>query len=134
MPRIDNVKRIKIEDFPADQQELGSRIAEVYNFFAEQVTNVLNGNVDFENLNENILTFEVTVNSSGTPIDNNRFLSSTGLQGVTVIRAINLTNSINFPTGTPFVSFTASGTGVYTINNISNLPANNKFRLTLRLI
>lgn len=134
MPRIDSVKRIKIEDFPEDQQELGARIAEIYNFFAEQVTNTLNGNVDFENVTDSILTFEVTVNSSGTPIDNNRFLARTGLQGVTVINAANLTNSVTFPTGTPFISFTSSGTGIYTINNISNLPANNKFRLTLRLI
>lgn len=133
MARIDNVKRIKSEDFPPKDQETISRLAEVYNFFAEQVTNAINGNLDFENLTEDVFTFEVTVDSNGSPIDNSRFASSIGLQGTTVINAANLTNPAVYATQTPFISWSSNGAGIYTINNISGLPANNKFRLTIRL-
>lgn len=134
MPFIDSVKRIKVEDFPQDQQETAAKIGEVYNFFAEQVTNVLNGNVDFDNLNRKKIELTVTTDSSGKPTTETRFSTDLGLVGTKVLRADNLTNSVSYPTGSPFISYTSSGGGIYTIRNITNLPANNKFRLVIELV
>lgn len=134
MPRIDNVKRLNADDFPVDSQETVARIAEIYNFFAEQVTNTLNGEIDFDNLNRAFLQLDVNVDSNGNPVNATRFSNNVGLLGIKVINAVNLTNRVIYPTGTPFISFTASGTGVYTINNITNLKANNNYRLSLELI
>lgn len=134
MPFIDSVKRIKVEDFPKDQQDTAARIGEVYNYFAEQVTNALNGNIDFDNLNRRLLEINVTVDSAGTPIAETRFTTDRGLVGTKVLRADNLTNSISYPSGCPFLNYSSSGNGAYTIKNITNLPANNKFRLVIELV
>lgn len=134
MPFIDTVKRINVEDFPEEGREIVSRIAETYNFFAEQVTNTLNGNVDITNLDRNIIELTVSVNSNGIPTQAIQFTGEVGLRGTKVLRADNLTNNVNYPTSGPFVSFTPSGTGLYTIDHITGLVANNQFRLVLELV
>jgi hypothetical protein len=134
MPSIDTVKRINVDEFKQEDREVAERIANIYNYFAEQVTNVINGKLDFSNLNRAIVTVEVTAGTNGNPIQTTQFNSSTGLQGVNVIQAVNLTNRANFLQSTPFISFTASGTGVYTIDNITGLNASQRYRLTLELI
>ena len=49
MPKIDTVKRITTDEFPEESREVAERIGNIYNYFAEQVTNVINGNIDSEN-------------------------------------------------------------------------------------
>lgn len=134
MALIDNVKRIAIEEFPDEDKETVERIANYYNYFAEQVTNAINGQLSIENLTREIIQLNVTVNSSGTPIVSTKFTTELGLLGVNVIRAQNLTNTTTYPASTPFLSFDSSGNGVYTIKNISGLQSNNKYKLTLELI
>jgi len=134
MPQIDNVKRINVEDFPSKDRETVERIANNYNFFAEQVTNVLNGQVDFDNLNRSLVELDVTTNTNGVPINTTKFSAEVGLIGTKVIRADNLTNKINFVTGAPFIVFSASGSGTYTIEKITGLIANNKYRIAIELI
>lgn len=133
MSRIDNIQRIIVEDFPPEDRAVASRIAEYYNYFAEQVTETINGNIDYDNLNKELKVVDVIADSSGTPILETRFQADVGLRGLTVIRAQNQDNPSIYPSGYPFISFTPDGTGIYTINNITGLPANNKFRLTLEL-
>lgn len=134
MPQIDNVKRINVEDFPSKDRETVERIANNYNFFAEQVTNVLNGNVDFDNLRRSTVTLELTANANGIPLATTKFSATTGLVGTNVISATNLTNRINFVDGAPFVVFSASGSGAYTIDKITGLVPNNRYRVILELI
>ena len=134
MPFIDTVKRITTEEFKPEDREVAERIGNIYNFFAEQVTNVLNGNIDFANLRRSLLTIDVTVAANGTPIQTTQFNNSVGLQGTKVINAVNLTNRVNFLESTPFISFTSQGTGLYTIDNITGLNAGQSYRLTIELI
>ena len=127
-----NFKKITTEDFPPDQQQNIGKLAFPINSFSEQVRNLFDGNVDFLNLNQELVTVKITVNGSGIPTTSNKVKSNlrTKAAGYVCIRAFNLTNSANYPTSTPFINFTQSG-NIVTINQISGLVANEKYSLVL---
>ena len=133
--KIDNVKRLVVENFEEDHQNTVSKIAEIYNFFAEQITNAINGNIDIDNLNRQLIEMTVKVDSNGTPIGNNKFSANTGMRGSKVIRALNKTNNNKYVVSCPFISYSpTSVTGVYIIKNIVGLEANQEYQLLIELI
>lgn len=134
MPRIDNVKRILVDQYPKEDRQTVSQLAETINYFMEQVTNTLNGNVDFDNLKTKIVQLELTVDSNGIPLSNGKFSASTGIIGTKVIRVDNLTNTGVYPTTAPFINYTASGSGIYTITNITGLLPGYKWRLIFEVV
>ncbi len=134
MPFIDTVKRITTEEFKPEDREVAERIGNVYNFFAEQVTNVLNGNIDSENLGRPILSLEISTDSTGKPTQKTQFTSKVGLKGISIIKAVNLTNEVNYLNSHPFISYTANGAGVYEIKNLTGLIASQKYQITFELI
>ena len=133
MPSIDTVKRIIADEFKAEDREVAERIGNIYNYFAEQVTNVLNGNVDYENLKQNIMQLTVSVNSAGNHVKKTQFSANIGLRGTSVVNALNLVNSANYLNGQPFITWSTNGAGIYTINNITGLRPNEEYRLTIEL-
>lgn len=134
MPRIDNTNRLNAEDFPEEYREMVERLAIPYNFFVEQVTNVINGSLDFENLDRNLIQIELDMGENGNPVSTAKFSAERGVQGTNIIRVDNLTNTANYPNTAPFLSFTTNGSGLYTINNITGLEAGNRYRLVIELI
>jgi hypothetical protein len=134
MPKIDNVKRISPEEVGEESREAVEAVAQYYNYFAEQVTNALNGNLDFDNLKRSLLNIEVTLTTTNQPVTVTKFAGNVGLRGINVIRADNLTNAAVFPSSAPFITFGASGDGFYTILHITGLATLTKYRLVLELI
>lgn len=134
MPELSNIRRIITEDFPTEDRETVAKLASILNFFMEEVTNTVNGELDFDNLKRGTKTIEITVDANGTPIGTDKFTFDNGLQGTKVIRATNLANRNIYPTSHPFVTFEPIDSGVYRINNISGLQANTKYSLVLELI
>jgi len=134
MAIIDRAKRINYQDYKEEERDMIRKLSEVLNFFMEDVVNNMNGNIDFANLNRELITFEVTVDSTGKPITNNRFTSALSIVGTKVIRADNLVNSAQSVTDAPFLTYRNSGTGTYTITNITGLQVNTKYRLLIELI
>lgn len=134
MPSIDSVKRITVEDFRDEDKEVAERIGVTYNYFAEQVTNVLNGGIDFENMNRSTISVQLAVDSTGNPSQVSKFTAAVGVQGINIIRAENLTSRTNYVVSAPFMSYTSSGDGVYTIDNIKGLVTNDNYRLLVELI
>ena len=134
MASIDTVKRINVDEFKDDDKEIAERIGNVYNYFAEQVTNAINGNLDYENLNRALITLTVIVDVNGTPSQTTRFAAKVGVKGTHVIRAVNTTNRVNFVEGQPFISYLASGDGFYTIENIKGLNTGDQYTLYVELI
>ena len=130
MARLTNVQRIIIEDFQDEDRDTVSKLANILNYFMTQTTDIVNGRLDYENINKQLVTFDVTVDASGKPIQTTNFTAEAGLVGGTVLRAQNLTNSAVFPLGQPFISFSPIQSGLYRVNNISGLQPNNKYRLS----
>lgn len=134
MSLIDNVKRINTDDFPEESRETVDMIAEYYNYFAEQVTEAINGQLNEENFSSQIIEVEVTVDESGVPDGDNRFAATGGMRGSVVLRALNDTDSTTYPTGAPFITFEEISSGLYEIKHVAGLPASNKFSMLVRLI
>ena len=133
MAKLDNLRRIKVEDFDPEVQDTIEKLAEILNSHMDQVINTVNGNIDIDNLNREQIQIEVTVNSNGIPINNNRFSAASGFKGSVIKRVDNLTNPTALLTSAPYMSFVASGQNLYTINSIVGLQANNRYLLTIEL-
>lgn len=131
MAKIPNYRRISTGDFSADNSQDMNQLAEILNPFMRDVTDVINGQIDFENLSQNIIQFEATVDSNGIPVTKQVNIGTSNFNGFSVINARNITNPSIYPTGQPFISAVPTGSQVVNVNNISNLPANNKFLLTV---
>lgn len=134
MPLLDNVRRINSDEYPEETRNTVDQLANTLNFFMEDVVNILNGRVDFANLNRELLTLTITVNNQGVPITESKFSSQLNVAGTKIIRAENLDNNAVFPTTAPFISYRNTGTGIYVINNISGLQPGNKYRLVIEII
>lgn len=132
--KITNLKRLIIEDFDKDDQNLVSKIAFSLNPLMEQLTTAFNKGIDFDNLNQQYSSFTVAVDSLGNtqvPVQI-KYDLKTKLKGVQVISAENLTDT-TYPTGSPFISYQINA-NLITIMNITGLPANRTFRLSIVLI
>lgn len=135
MAKLQSFKRIIVEDFDAKDRAMVGKLAYAINIFAEDVLNSFNNNISIEdNLNITKKDFTVIVDGSGNVIGNASL--KTGLshscQGITVIKATNLTVPANIPTGTPFITF-SENSGLITISNVTNLTATNQYKLKLVL-
>lgn len=133
MSRIDEPRRLNVDEFPEDSRETISRLSEYYNYFVEQVTNAINGNIDYDNRKEKLIELLITTDTSGQPTPQLKFVQDAGLIGTSVIRVDNLTNASIYPESHPFMSFSTSGDGVYTVTNITGLRASTKYRVVIEL-
>jgi len=136
MGQIQVPKKIKVEDFPSDQQGLISKLGYIYNDFSEQIYYLLQKGIDFTNLNREIVTVTVQLDSSGklTNPPQLKYNLLNKPQGITCVSASNLTNPQIYPTSAPFVSWANNNNGLVTILNVSGLQVNSKYSLSLELI
>lgn len=136
MGRIPAPKTLRTEDFPADQQEMVGKIAFVINNYLDQLYSLVNGNIDFANLAQNIRTISVTTDGAGAvttlPLRVNPELNRR-IVGVQCLAVRNPANPTAYVQNTPFISFT-SEPGRVNILNIGGLPPNSQLTLTLLLI
>lgn len=133
--KLNDIKRIRTEDFPKDDYALINKLSFALNPFLEQISTIFNKNVDFDNLNREIIKVVVELNSSGVPKTQIQIKSTlkTKIRGFNVIRAENLENDGTFPTGAPFVTFNQTSE-LITIFHVTGLPADKRYNLTLESI
>jgi len=134
MARVGDLKRLNKEDFAAADRDMIDRLAYILNPFMEKVLSAFNKNIDFNNLNQEIVTFTVKVDATGKPVVKTsiKYSLKTKLNGLTVIFAQNQTDSA-LVTSSPFITFAQDGTSL-NISNITGLPANKTFSITVILI
>ena len=130
--KINNVTEIRPDDFKQEDRETIGQIADILNPFMQQVVEINDGRIDYENRVENFIQVEFTVDANGTPLLNNKIRTDKpSSRGFGVIAAFNLTTTNIYPTGQPFIVFTQLSGGFVQVNKITNLPANQKFRLNV---
>ena len=130
--KINNVTDIRPDDFPEDDRDTVGQLAEIINPFMQQVQEAMDERIDFDNRVERLLQIDMTVSSTGVPVLNNKI--STGksrVNGFTIINAYNLDKPNIHPTGQPFIVYNPLSGGLVEVIKITNLPANNKIRLTI---
>lgn len=132
--KFQSLKRLVAEDFDKDQQPLIQKLAFVYNPMVDQLNVMFNRNVDFNNLNQQVVNITTTVDSSGVPVSLLQVITTlnTQVQGTICINAINQTDS-TLLTGGISITFTRVGK-LLTFTQITGLPAGKEFDLTVILI
>ena len=135
MAQPPNIRRIRSEDFPAEDQPLIQRLSYALNEFIDQTIFVLDGRVDYRNLNQQIVDINLRTDASGNLINPPSIRTTiTGkVIGVNVINATNLGNANIIPTSLPFLQFTI-GTNRVDILQVSGLQASSEYTLKVLLI
>jgi len=136
MARLPSPKRLRSEDFDAEQKSLIERLGFIINDFNESVFQAFNNAITFSNMNQQMINVTLKVTSTGIPQLQTQFkylLSSGRLEGVICIKATNNDTASNIPTGTPWVTFNYSG-GIGEILNVTGLEPDDEYTLKLLLI
>lgn len=134
--KIQLPKRIRVEDFEKQYQDLVSRLGYSINSFYDDITNVVNGNIDFDNMNRQLVTVDVTIDNTGAVVNTPQvkyLLRSGKVNGLIVAGAVNINAPATTPTSAPWVSYIFSN-GILTINSVTGLQNNSQYRLTLELL
>lgn len=133
--KLNNIKRIIKEDFAKDDREFVDKLSFVLNPFLEQIANIFNKNIDFDNLNQEVITFTVDLDTNGLPKTQTqvKITLKTRIKGLVVINALNLTNDGTFPSGCPFITYSISG-DLLTVQHVTGLPANKRYNLSAVVI
>lgn len=130
--KLNNATQIKSEDYDNEYNDLIDQLAETLNPFMQEVFELSDERIDFENRVEVFKVITVTVDSNGKPTLNDKInCEKTNVRGFQVVRAYNLTTLSNFPTSQPFISFTQQAGTTVRIDHISGLVPNNKYQLSL---
>ena len=109
--KLNNTRQIRAEDFDDEYNQLVSQLGSILNSFMQEVVELSDGRVDFENMVQNIKTFEIIVDSNGFPVQApfKVNVDKTGVRGLSVIRAYNLTNTAGYATSQPFINWVPVG-------------------------
>ncbi len=134
--RPPDFKRIRTEDFPEEVRPTIEKLGFIFNAFAEQLVNLLNKNIDFQNLNMEVVSLDITTDGSGNLVNppSIRTTLNTKIQGAICIKADNLTSIGTFPTSQPFVSYSMINNNLISVLNVSGLQNSSTYRLKLMLI
>jgi hypothetical protein len=137
MPKLSDIRRIIPEDTntKATPVEIIETIAGSYNEFADEIYQVVNGQLDFDNLARSKVTIDITFNQNGIPVGNSSILSNLATVSMIHIGKVqNITNSAARLTQTPYIDWTLQGGGIIKINYGVGFIAGAKYRLVLELI
>ena len=132
--RIPNLKRLYYTDFEQQYQKLVEQMSYTINTTFETIIQALNNNISIrDNLLASVKDITLSVDSTGKPTSPAAFsISNTNpIDGTLVIRAVPSSNTVVYPTGAPFITYSQNASTV-TIVNITGLPANIPF--TIRIV
>lgn len=136
MAKLNEVKRIRSEDYPGDFKQFAERLGFLLNPFLDQLVRAFNKNINItDNLNQELKTLDITVDANGNTDRTVAFQKSIqgSIAGITVIRALNRATPGTAPLAAPFVSYTDSNNTI-TITNCKGLAAGVRYTLTLHII
>lgn len=124
------VNRLQKENFSKDDQDLVESLASSLNPFMEQTKQALDKKLNFDNLNQELITFNITVDADGLPSPAVQWKSGllTQVAGCQVISAIS--SPAVYPDGAPFLTVAQNGQ-IVSVLHITGLPAGVKYKLTV---
>jgi hypothetical protein len=134
MAKVTNIKRIIKDNFQQKDQELVEALAFSINPFSEQIVAAFDKGINFDNLNQELLTFKTRVNAQQVPIVKLDIKTTlkTRIQGCTIINVQNITDA-SLLTSAPFISYNLSQSGI-TITQILGIVPNKDYNITVILI
>lgn len=134
MTQLTNVRRIVVEDYPAESRETVSKLASTLNNFMEEVTELSRNAVDYDNLARTKIVFDVTVDASGRPQGLSQInIGLSSYSGKVLIDVQGISPS-DVVVSAPWLDCTYQGNGLVRINRILGLPTGKKMRITVEFI
>lgn len=132
--QLSNVRRIVVEDFKQEDRETVGKLAEIINSFMEEVVDLSQGKVDFDNLNRKLVKADFTLDAQGKPIGVSQI--NTGLQTYQGNKIINVQSLVGGDNviSSPYLDCTFQGNGLVKINKFTGLPTGKKIRVTFEFI
>jgi hypothetical protein len=137
MPKLSDIRRIIPEDVDtkATPVDIVETVAGSYNEFADEIYQVVNGQLDFENLARAMISLEISFDSTGKPVGNSSISSRLSYVSMLHVGKVqNVTSPATRITQIPYIDWSLQGNGVIKINYGVGFVAGNKYRLTLELI
>ncbi len=134
MPKLSDIRRIIPEDFSKEAQEVIEGVAGSYNEFADEIYQVVNGQLDFDNLARAKVNIDISFDSTGKPVGNASIV--TNLSSISMLhigKIQNITNALKI-SQVPYLDWSFQGNGVVKINYGVGFTTGVKYRLTLELI
>lgn len=129
--KLPSFKRLFKTDFKAEYQELVEQLSFTINSGIESLYDLANGKISIRgNIQCTVRDIDVSVSADGKPVSSTGMnVDGTGrVEGLQVIRVDNLSSPSQLLTGSPFILFTPTQTGVI-FNQITGLQAGVKYRI-----
>lgn len=135
MPKLSDIRRIIPEDFEEEFQEAAEKIAGSYNEFADELYQVVNGELDFDNMARTKVSIDISFDSSGNPSSSTNIASNLSFVSILYIGKVqNLSNPSAKLSQAPYIDWSYKGNGLVGVNYGIGFVAGNKYRLTLELV
>ncbi len=133
--QLSNTKRIIVEDFPQDDRETISKLANILNSFMDEVIDLSRKNIGFDNLNRSLVILDTSVDASGKPIGVSQLDTKLKTyKGKNIIDIQALSNGAANVVSAPYMDCTPQGNGFVKINKIYGIAPNTKVRITIEFI
>lgn len=132
--QISNTRRIVVEDFDKKDRELVQKIATIYNQFAEEVTELTQGNIGIDNLNRSIVKVDLMVDAAGKANVAQINTLTNGYSGHRIIDVQNLSDSTVPVVSAPWLVCSYNGAGAVKVNKFIGLVAGKKLRVVIEFI
>lgn len=133
--RLQSARRVTSDNVAPEQREVVDSIGVSVNPFIEDVTEILNGRVGFDNLESKVAKISISTDLNGKLVGNSDIL--TGLPrppiGALVVDIRN-TNNFDLPvdiTSAPFVLYRPISNTTIRVDNILNLKPNQKYTISI---
>lgn len=134
MSTLPTFKTLQASDFDQQYQGLINQLALIFNNNMQSLFTAFNNGISLaDNIACQVATVPITVDASGNTTNSAQFaiqVPNMRISGLTVIRAVNTSNSNILPTGAPFCSYTPASQSV-TINNITGLQTGYQWSITV---
>lgn len=131
MAKLESPKRIMTEDFPSQYKDVVGKLGFSINTFFEQVYNALNGQLNTDNLQENITTVNVTVDATGVPKTQTLVkYTVASIKGLFPIGVTNVTDGTD-PSSLPYIKYTQLNNSLIQITKVTGLTADKTYSITL---
>lgn len=133
MAKLPSYRRINIQDYPKENQELVDQLSVSINYGLEALYEALNGKLTFaENFGSPARDIDVTVDSTGKPTAKTviKKTDSNRIAGLLVIRVQNLTNTTVYPVSGVTISYTETTESI-TVDNITGIQEDYLYRITV---
>jgi hypothetical protein len=137
VPKLSDIRRIIPEDVDdkSTPTEVVEAVAGSYNEFADELYQVINGQLDFDNLARAKVSLDISFDATGKPVGNVNVVANLPFVSMLYIGKIqNLTNAAERITQVPYLDWSYQGNGIIKINYGVGFQSGKKYRLTLELI